>query len=144
VPGQSQTLHTQIRIGRRQRWHSISRHGSPWTPDQAREEAKRLLSAVATANDPAATRAHQRTVIDLKELGHQWLEYNRNRCKPTTYDVYSRNLEARIYPALGKYRVTDIVTPDILKLHDKMAETPLSGEPRGSDPVINVHVGNGT
>jgi hypothetical protein len=25
----------------RQRWHTIGRHGAPWTPDAAREEAKR-------------------------------------------------------------------------------------------------------
>ena len=27
----------------RQRWHTIGRHGAPWTPEMAREEARRLL-----------------------------------------------------------------------------------------------------
>jgi Arm DNA-binding domain len=31
---------------RRQRWHTIGRHGAPWTPDKAREEAQRLLGDV--------------------------------------------------------------------------------------------------
>ena len=31
----------------RQRWHTIGRHGAPWTPDTAREEARRLLGEMA-------------------------------------------------------------------------------------------------
>ncbi len=31
----------------RQRWHTIGRHGAPWTPDLAREEAQRLLGDLA-------------------------------------------------------------------------------------------------
>jgi hypothetical protein len=27
----------------RQRWFTIGRHGAPWTPDSARDEARRLL-----------------------------------------------------------------------------------------------------
>jgi hypothetical protein len=30
----------------RQRWHTIGRHGAPWTPDIARNEALRLLGEV--------------------------------------------------------------------------------------------------
>ena len=29
--------------GGKQRWHTIGKHGAPWTPDLARAEAKRLL-----------------------------------------------------------------------------------------------------
>ncbi|MGB6795506.1 MAG: integrase, partial [Xanthobacteraceae bacterium] len=33
----------RYRVGGRQRVKSIGRHGSPWTPDMARSEARRLL-----------------------------------------------------------------------------------------------------
>ena len=33
----------KIRMGSRQRWITIGRHGSPWTPETARREALRLL-----------------------------------------------------------------------------------------------------
>ena len=33
----------------RQRWHTIGRHGAPWTPDTAREEAKSGSSARSRA-----------------------------------------------------------------------------------------------
>jgi hypothetical protein len=37
-----------------QRMQSIGRHGSPWTPELARNEARRLLGAVAGGTDPFA------------------------------------------------------------------------------------------
>jgi hypothetical protein len=33
----------KMRVGGRQRWLTIGRHGSPWTPDTARREALRLV-----------------------------------------------------------------------------------------------------
>jgi hypothetical protein len=45
----------------RQRWHTIGRHGSPWTPDTARREAKRLLGSVAGGIDPAALKQAKRS-----------------------------------------------------------------------------------
>src|SRR5258706_12772215 len=38
----------------RQRWHTIGRHGSPWTPDTARDGARGMLGGVAGGTDPAA------------------------------------------------------------------------------------------
>jgi len=40
--------------GGRQRWHTIGRHGSPWTPESARAEARRILGEVVSGADPAA------------------------------------------------------------------------------------------
>jgi hypothetical protein len=46
----------RYRAGGRQRMQSIGRHGSPWTPDTARTEAKKLLGLVAGGKDPSRTR----------------------------------------------------------------------------------------
>lgn len=43
--------------GRQQRWHTIGRHGAPWTPETARAEALRVLGEVAKGADPAAAKA---------------------------------------------------------------------------------------
>jgi integrase len=42
----------KFRSGHTQRWHTIGRHGSPWTPEQARKEARRLLGELATGKIP--------------------------------------------------------------------------------------------
>jgi hypothetical protein len=43
----------KFRAHGKQRWHTIGRHGSPWTPEQAPKEAKRLLGELATGRAPA-------------------------------------------------------------------------------------------
>jgi integrase len=52
----------------RQRWLTIGRHGSPWTPDMARKEAKRLLGSVAGGLDPAALKRAKRNARSVAEL----------------------------------------------------------------------------
>lgn len=59
--------------GRRQRWYTIRRHGAPWTPDTARDEARRLLGEIAKdpSADPAAEKQaarKARTVFELCDL----------------------------------------------------------------------------
>src|SRR4051812_18036938 len=53
---------------REQRWATIGRHGSPWTPDMARAEAKRLLGEVARGGDPSRARQEQRLAKTVAEL----------------------------------------------------------------------------
>ena len=43
----------KFRSGGKQRWHTIGRHGSPWTPEQARKEAKRVLGELAAGKAPS-------------------------------------------------------------------------------------------
>ena len=52
----------------RQRWHRIGRHGAPWTPDEAREEARRILGEVARGVDPAGEREAKRKALTVAEL----------------------------------------------------------------------------
>ena len=52
----------------RQRWHTIGRHGAPWTPDDAREEARRLLGDVTKGADPAADKRSKRQSATVAEL----------------------------------------------------------------------------
>ena len=56
----------------RQRWHTIGRHGAPWTPEMAREEARRLLGEVVRGTDPSADRSAKRTAPTVSELCEQY------------------------------------------------------------------------
>jgi integrase len=44
----------------RQRWFTIGKHGSPWTPDMARDEALRLRVNIKDGADPAADKQADR------------------------------------------------------------------------------------
>jgi Arm DNA-binding domain len=57
----------------RQRWHKIGRHGAPWTPEKAREEAVRILGNVADGADPSAERRAGRKSTTVSELSDAYL-----------------------------------------------------------------------
>src|SRR5262249_24155459 len=68
------------RINGRQAFITIGRHGSPWTPDSARNEARRLLGMVASRTDPANERV--RPVETVGTEIERYLERKRASLKP--------------------------------------------------------------
>lgn len=79
----------KYRAGGRQRFFTIGRHGSPWTPDTARREARRLLGLVAAGEDPAEVRNRGeglRAIIDA------YLVVAKARQRPRTYLETERHL----------------------------------------------------
>src|SRR5213592_4788280 len=52
----------------RQRWHTIGRHGAPWTSETARDQARRLLGEKVRGADPAADKQAQRKAVTVAEL----------------------------------------------------------------------------
>jgi hypothetical protein len=59
------------------RRYTIGKHGSPWTPEQARREAQRILGEVAAGKDPAKQRrdAHraEKEAPNVRQVAEQWL-----------------------------------------------------------------------
>src|SRR5215472_13094502 len=68
----SYVLMYRTREGRQRRF-TIGRHGAPWTPDTAREEARRLLGEIVTGADPAADKRVLRKAITIAELCDAYL-----------------------------------------------------------------------
>jgi integrase len=109
----------------RQRWHSIGRHGAPWTPETARAEARRLLGVVAAGKDPAAERSARKEAPKVAELAARFLaEHVETKRKPRTAREYRRLTENIILPALGHKRVADVSRADIARLHHARCATP--------------------
>ena len=52
----------------RQRWATIGRHGAPWTPEMARDEARRILGECANGGDPARAKREARQAATVAEL----------------------------------------------------------------------------
>jgi integrase len=103
---------------------TIGRHG-PVAPAQARDEATRLLGAIATGSDPAAARADARSAPTVHDLATRFLaEHVATKCKPRTVFSYRGIVDNTIVPALGKRRARDITRADISQLHHDMRETP--------------------
>jgi hypothetical protein len=116
----------KMRVGGRQRWLTIGRHGSPWTPDSARREALRLLGLKAGGNDPATARDRQKGAVTITELADRFLrEYVGRHCKPRTAEEYQRAVEVYIQPELGRHRITDLTRADIAQFHHEHRDRPI-------------------
>jgi integrase len=106
----------------RQRWYTIGRHGSPWTPDTARSEAQRLLGLVASGGDPAAAKHAKRkaaTVAELCDLyladaeAGRFLTRRKLPKKSSTLAVDRGRIERHIKPLLGQLKVTAVTREDV-------------------------------
>jgi integrase len=83
---------------------SIGRHGSPWTPDTARNEARRLLGVAVGGDDPFAK------PLLTESFGHEvtrYLERKRAMMKPRAFEEVERHLTNHAV-SLHKLRLGDI------------------------------------
>ena len=124
TPAGRKTYLVQYRVGGRRgrtRRVTIGRHGSPWTPESARKEAKRLLGEVGAGHDPAEERTqarHDPTVADLCDL------YVAEGCatkKPSTVTTDRGRIERHIKPLLGRRKVASISRPDVQRFMQDVA-----------------------
>jgi integrase len=112
----------------RQRWFTIGKHGAPWTPDTAREEAKRLLGDVAHQRDPAAEKRAARnaqTVAELCDLyfadaeAGRLVTRRRTQKKASTLVIDRGRIARHIKPLLGQLRVAAVTREDVESfMHD--------------------------
>jgi integrase len=134
-PAGSKIYLVQYRLGGREartQRYTIGKHGSPWTPDKAREEAERLLGWVANEVDPTKERkarlAAQRADTEaptLAEFADRYIdEYAKPYKKPRTVEEDERNLRLHIKPTLGKLKLKDITPAHIAKFHASGRDTP--------------------
>ncbi len=115
----------KTRLGGRQRWITIGRHGSPWTPDKARTEATRLLGEKASGRDPALARdADKRNPTVANLVATFMREHVEAKRKTSTATGYGDLLNRLALPAIGKMRVTDVSHGDIARLHHSLKEKP--------------------
>jgi integrase len=106
----------------RQRTYTIGKHGSPWTPDTARQEARRILGEVARGADPLADKIAGRQAITVAELCRQYLiEIESGRLltrrkiakKESTLVSDRGRIVRHIIPLLGKMSVKAVTRDDV-------------------------------
>ena len=123
----SYVLHYRVGTGRGAplRKLTIGRHGSPWTPETARKEAKSLLGMIEDGFDPAADKMARRGAPTIAELAERFLaEHADAKRKSSTAAEYKRLLDKIILPALRKRKVADVTRADVTKLHHVNRKAP--------------------
>jgi integrase len=115
----------------RQRWFTLGKHGSPWTPDSARTEAKRLLGRVAAGEDPASTKEAHRKALTMAELCDQYLaDAEAGRVlkrsgiakKASTLAGDKSRIARHIKPLVGTLAITAFTRQDAERLLHDVAE----------------------
>lgn len=109
--GKSYVLKTVVQG--RTRWLTIGLHGSPWTPDSARIQAKKLLGEIVQGKDPTEE-AKTRERVRITELCTRYLErYATPKKKASSVQLDAMNIRNHIIPLLGRKYVDDLTTTDI-------------------------------
>jgi integrase len=101
----------RYRLRGKQRVYSIGRHGSPWTPDTARAEAKRLLGKVVSGVDPLSerrnTRDEDRTAKTFDKEAERYLARRKEAMKPRVFRELQRHFNDHAKP-LHRLRLDEI------------------------------------
>jgi integrase len=106
----------------RLRRYTIGRHGMPWTPDTARNEALRILGEKAKGGDPAAIKQAKRNAETIAGLCDLYfadaqsgdLVTRRRRPKKASTLLSDRGrIEKHIKPLLGAMKVGAVTLADV-------------------------------
>jgi integrase len=111
----------KYRVGARQRWYTIGRHGAPWTPEGARKEALRLLGEVVRGSDPGAARAADRKAGTIEELCELYLAEGVATKKPSTVRNDRSRIERHIKPLLGHQKIREVTRGDVERFQRDVA-----------------------
>jgi integrase len=84
----------RYRLNGTQRMITIGRHGSPWTPDTARNKAKEMLGLVAQKIDPRAPPSTDTFGANV----NRYLEWKRGVIKPGSFIQTQRHLREHSKP----------------------------------------------
>lgn len=141
LPTGSKSYVYQFRLGGRAgrlRRYTIGKHGSPWTPDSAREHAKKLAEQVRLGIDPIDAMRNEITARE-RARSHAEDEARRNRelaftayasdflrlglkstTRKRTREGYASTLANHISPVLGGKPLPFIRKADIVRVMDRI------------------------
>lgn len=100
---------------------TIGAHGSPWTVDQARVEARKLLGRAANGEDPAKEKQEEKKQITVAQLCDLYLENGVGTKKASTIATDRGRIERHIKPLLGKKKVPEVTRADIKRFLQDVA-----------------------
>lgn len=116
-------------VNGQQRWITIGTHGSPWTADLARAEAKRLLGEIAGGGDPSKKQTEAQ--VSIEKLCSLYLERHAAvKKKASSAKLDKANIDNHVLPLMGRRLVSEIQSGDVEALKAAIRE----GKTAPADP----------
>jgi len=108
----------------RTRRKGLGRFGTV-TAEEAKAEARELLSSVSRGHNPAEEAKRKRAALTVSELCERFMEeYVPTHCKESTAKEYRRCVDLFINPAIGSDLAEDITRAEVSDLHHKHRDKP--------------------
>ena len=113
----------KTRVNGKQRQFTIGKHGSPWTPTEARKDAKRLLGDIASGADLHAVREGKRQQATVSELAERYMEEHAipNK-KPSSIKTDRSNLKNHVIPYFGDLLAKEVTLEHVDKFMNNLAD----------------------
>lgn len=92
---------------------TIGAHGSPWTADEARSEARKILGRAVNGEDPAQDKQDARKQITVSALCDLYVEQGLGSKKASTIATDRGRIERHIKPLLGAKKISEVNRSDI-------------------------------
>jgi integrase len=121
----------------RQQEYTIGRHGE-LTPDQARGEARKLLSQVRLGADPQAERTRVRKDLTMSELCDLYLEEGVATKKASTISADRSRIRSHIRPLMGHRKVMSVTRADVEAFLRDIAEGRTAADRRASARALRA------
>lgn len=125
MPTGRKTYQVQYRSAGRTRKFKIGIHGQI-TADEARKQAKKLLSDVSFGGNPSEDKRMFQDAPFMRDVCDRFIkEHVEVHLKPTTRRTYKISVEGQIKPKLGMYKVEALTRADVAKFMHGMRDTPI-------------------
>lgn len=111
----------QCRLRGRLRRFTIGTHGSPWTPDLARDRAIDLLGSIARGADPVDERKGAKSDVTMTALCDLYLREGCSGKKASTIVLDRSRIERHVKPLLGHKRVKELSRADLERFMTEIA-----------------------
>jgi len=112
----------KYRGGGRTRRVTIGVHGSPWTPEQARQEAKRLLGQVAARRDTPQEVNNTKQELTVGQLCDLYMAEGVRTQKQSNIKTDRGRIERHIKPLLGRRPIGSVTRGDAQKFLQDIAD----------------------
>ncbi len=117
----------------RSRRLTIGRHGSPWTPEDARQRAIDMLRSARRGFDPLEAKAEARAALTVAELADLYLSdgaAEKPNKKASSWQTDRSNIERHIKPLIGSKIAKGLTKADLSRFQADVASGTTAADER--------------